>query len=153
MQFVINGPLWGQSAVCEPILRALPDWFGIEAAIVHYVEEIEQLPTFLAQQANTTIGFLSIKQHNPYAAEIYVMGIRSEAHRQGMGRALVAAAEEYLREHRVEYLQVKTLAALHPDPYYARTREFYTAVGFRPLEVFTELWGKENPCLLLVKRL
>jgi ribosomal protein S18 acetylase RimI-like enzyme len=153
MHFVIDGPLFGQSAVCEPILRALPDWFGIEEAIVHYVSESEQLPTFLAGQAGATVGFLSLKEHNPYAAEIYVMGIKAEAHRQGIGRALVVAVEAYLRERGAEYLQVKTLAALHPDPYYAKTRQFYTAMGFRPLEVFTELWGNENPCLLLVKRL
>ncbi len=35
-----------------------------------------------------------------------------------------------------------------------KTREFYKAVGFYPLEEFTEIWGgKENPCLLMVKAL
>jgi hypothetical protein len=28
--------------VCLPILRSLPDWFGIEEALVHYSAEIDQ---------------------------------------------------------------------------------------------------------------
>jgi hypothetical protein len=41
----IEGPLWGKTAVCAPVLRALPNWFGIEEALLHYEAEIEKLPT------------------------------------------------------------------------------------------------------------
>ncbi len=150
---LIRGPLLGQGATCEPILRALPAWFGIEEAIVHYVNEIDQLPTFLACQQDQVLGFVSLKVHNPNAAEIYVMAIRSALHRQGIGRQLVQQAEALLRTQGVEYLQVKTLSDSHADKGYAKTRAFYLAVGFRPLEELTALWGEENPCLLMVKRL
>jgi len=154
MHTTISGPLMGRSADCEPILRALPDWFGIEEAIVQYVGEIDRLPTFLAVgPGDRVLGFLSVRQHTPYAAEVYVMGIRSEAQRQGLGRALMAAAEDYTRGLGVEYLQVKTLAASDPDVHYARTRLFYEAMGFRPLEVMPTLWDEYNPCLIMVKRL
>ena len=33
---VITNPGLGQAALCEPILRSLPDWFGIESALVNY---------------------------------------------------------------------------------------------------------------------
>lgn len=152
--FVIDGPSLGKGSICEPVLRALPDWFGIEEAIVTYVKDIEQMPTFLALQSETVSGFLTIKQHNLHAAEILVMGIKPEAHRLGMGRALVERAEAWLREQQgMEFLQVKTLADTHPDEGYAKTRQFYLALGFRPLEVFPELWDKENPCLMLIKKL
>jgi len=62
------------------------------------------------------------------------------------------AAEAYLRDRGVEYLQVKTLGPSDPDPGYARTRAFYEARGFVPLEELHGLW-EDNPCLLLVKRL
>jgi len=153
MNYTIEGPHLEKSAVCEPILRALPQWFGIEEAIVHYVGEIERLPTFLAYQIDTVVGFLSLKLHNPYAAEVYVMGIRPEAQRQGIGQALMQQAEAFLRSQAVEYLQVKTLSSSHPDFNYAKTRAFYLANGFRPLEELAELWGEQNPCLLMVKRL
>jgi len=136
-----------------PVLRLLPEWFGLEAALVQYQAEIDSLPTFLAQDGGQVLGFLSIKQHYPFAAEIYVMGVRPEAQRGGIGRALVEAAQTWLRGQQVEYLQVKTLGPSNDDAHYARTRLFYQAQGFRPLEEFKQIWDENNPCLVLVKRL
>ena len=149
----ILGPLAGQSAVCAPILRALPEWFGIEEALRQYEAEIEVLPTFLARDRGQMAGFLTVKGHFPQTAEILVMGVIPAAHRRGIGRALVNTAETYLRSQGVEYLQVKTLGPSNPDPGYAGTRAFYQALGFVPLEEFKQIWDEENPCLILVKRL
>jgi N-acetylglutamate synthase-like GNAT family acetyltransferase len=153
MPSAIEGPLLGQSAKCVPILRLLPDWFGIEAAISNYGQEIESLPTFLARIEDRVIGFLSLKQHTPYAAEILVMAVHPEAAHGGIGRALVETAETYARGLGIEYMQVKTLGPSRPDEGYARTRAFYQALGFRPMEEFSQIWDKDNPCLILVKRL
>jgi GNAT superfamily N-acetyltransferase len=150
---MIEGPCFNCSLLCTPILRALPDWFGIEEAIAQYSIDIDHLPTFLARDEQLVLGFLSLKQHNPYAAEIYVMGILPAAHRRGIGRGLVNAAQQWLRGQGVEYLQVKTLGPSHNDPNYAKTRAFYLAMGFRPLEEFRQIWNEQNPCLILVKRL
>lgn len=164
----IEGPALGLGSACAPILWGLPQWFGIESATRHYIEAIDDLPTFTATVIGETVsgetvgdktanaemaGFLSIKQHFAHSAEIYVMGVDSRYHRRGCGRGLVMAAEQYLRGQGVEYLQVKTLSPAHPDPNYALTRKFYAAVGFRPLEEFKTLWGESNPCLLLIKSL
>lgn len=149
----LDGPLLNQASVCEPILRALPEWFGIEAAIQRYVTEIDALPTWLARLDGRLAGFLTLKYHSEYAAEVYVMGVQAYAHRHGLGRALVARAEDALRQARIEYLQVKTLSPSVDYVPYARTRAFYAALGFRPLEEIVQLWGEENPCLLMVKYL
>lgn len=82
----ITGPLLDQSAVCDAVLRALPDWFGIEEAIRHYTAEVAALPTWLTHAGGEAVGFLSIKPHSPAAAEIYVMGILPACQRQGLGR-------------------------------------------------------------------
>jgi len=148
-----SGPRLGLSTVCAPILRALPAWFGVEAATQHYIESIEALPTVLAEINGQTVGFLTMKQHFPQSAEIYVMGVRPERHRRGVGQALLHHAQRYLRAQGVEFLQVKTLSPAHPDPGYAKTRAFYHAMGFHPLEEFPTLWGAENPCLMLIKHL
>jgi GNAT superfamily N-acetyltransferase len=153
MDFNTEGPFINQSSVCIPILRALPDWFGIEEAILHYEQEIEHLPTFLAKSDGQVLGFLSLKQHFPASVEIYVMGVCSEAHRSGIGRALVEAAEAYASGLGVEYMQVKTLGPSRPNEEYARTRAFYEAMGFRPLEEFTQIWDERNPCLIMIKSL
>ena len=48
---------------------------------------------------------------------------------------------------------MKTLAPSHPDPFYARTRRFYEAMGFAPLFESDALWGPEDPAIVLVKSL
>jgi ribosomal protein S18 acetylase RimI-like enzyme len=153
MNFKIEGPLYHQSSICIPILKALPDWFGIEKAILEYEREIEGLPTFLARSGGSAAGFLSLKQHNPFSTEIFVMGVRPEAQHLGLGRALVDAAKSHSHELGAEYMQVKTLGPSRPDKGYAGTLAFYGALGYRPLEEFPQIWGEHNPCLIMVKRL
>lgn len=80
------------------------------------------------------------------------MGVAPEVHRKGVGRSLIIAAEQQLRADGVEYLQVKTLGASHPDSHYALTRAFYTNMEFKPLEEFNQIWNN-IPCLLMVKAL
>ena len=153
MDILVDGPWLARSAECEPILRALPQWFGIEESNQHYLQAIDELPTVFAWAAGQVAGFLTLKQHFPHTAEVYVTGIRPDLHRQGIGRAMLLEAEQYLCQQGVEYLQVKTLGSTSDDAYYARTRAFYQALGFRPLEEIPQIWGAENPCLILVKRL
>ena len=151
--FVIEGPKSGQGAVCRAILDALPDWFELEEANAHYVAEAEVLPCLVARRDDRALGLLMLKTHTPYAAEIALLGVRPEVHRQGIGRALVLAAEDQLRAAGVEYLQVKTLGPSHPDLGYAGTRAFYERLGFRPLEEIATIWDASNPCLIYVKAL
>jgi hypothetical protein len=66
---------------------------------------------------------------------------------------MLGVAEAWLRDRDIEYVQVKTLSPRHPDSGYVKTRAFYFAVGFRPLEEFPELWQPENPALQMVKAL
>jgi GNAT superfamily N-acetyltransferase len=153
VKITVQGPFLGQAAVCEPILRALPKWFGIEEATAQYIRDTDSMPTLLALAGDQVIGFLTLRHHSPYSAEIHVMGIRPTEHRRGAGRALLVRAEQILHNQGVEYLQVKTLSPSDPDEHYARTRRFYEAMGFRPLEEFPNLWGPDNPCLQLVKHL
>jgi S-adenosylmethionine-dependent methyltransferase len=151
--FRIEGPFLHRASDCIPILRMLPDWFGIESAILEYEREIEDLPTFLASVEEDVVGFLSLKRHYDHSAEIFVMAVRPEFHHRGLGRALIAAAEAHARGMGVEYMQVKTLAPSRTDENYAATRAFYQALGYRPLEEFPRIWDEDNPCLVLVKQI
>jgi GNAT superfamily N-acetyltransferase len=136
----------------DRLLRALPEWFGIETAIVDYVRSAETLPTYCAWQADDVVGVLTIKRHFPRSAEIHLMAVHPRLHRRGIGQRLLQAVEADLREDGVEWLQVKTLGPSHSDEGYARTREFYLSCGFDPLEEMHELWG-DNPCLIMIKSL
>jgi coenzyme F420-0:L-glutamate ligase / coenzyme F420-1:gamma-L-glutamate ligase len=137
-----------RSRVAEAVLRDLPDWFGIEESTRTYIEHAATLPTLVVEP---DLGFLCLKQHTPAAIELYVMGVRRSQHRQGIGRALVEAAESWCRVRGIPYLHVKTLGPSRPDPGYDATRSFYEAMGFVALEELHGLWDKGNPTLVLVK--
>lgn len=142
-----------KSEITDQILRALPDWFGIESSIVDYVNDVKPMPFWKVTADNKTVGFLALNIHFPKSAEIHVMGIKKDYHRFGIGRALVNKAEIYLRQNNFEFLQVKTLSSTSSDKNYAKTREFYLSIGFEPLEEFKTLWDENNPCLLMIKKL
>ena len=156
-QFVVRGPLGGQGAAAERILRDLPQWFAIESALVEYAAAADELPTFVAvaghHPSGEVVGFVTLKRTSECAQELHVMGVLPAWHRRGVGRALVERAATYARAAGGDLLHVKTLAASDPDPGYAATRAFYRALGFLPLEVLPEVWGPDDPCLLLVKPL
>lgn len=135
---------------CEAILRSLPGWFGIEEAIDHYAADMRRMTTLVARLDGSLIGFLSLNAHNETTVEIHVMAVREEHHRSGVGRALVAAVEVWSRTRGHRLIDVKTLGPSHPDENYRRTRAFYAALGFLPLEEIDDLWPG-NPCLIMVK--
>lgn len=136
--------------IAKAILDDLPEWFGIAEAKEEYAFESKSMPFFAAIQNEKEVGFLSIKSNNIYTAEIYVMGIKKDYHRKGIGRDLFKACYGWCKEQGFEFLQVKTLDESHPDMNYRMTREYYLSMGFRPLECFPSLWGEANPCLILI---
>ena len=147
----VVGPLLQQAHACEPIIRALPAWFGNKEANADYLQDIDALPTLIARKEGQIVGFLTLEYHNAYTAEIHIIGVHPAFHRQGIGRALLARAETLLLERHMEYLLVKMLGPSSPDQDYAHTRAFYTAMGFRPLQEFKEFWSARDPCLLMIK--
>jgi ribosomal protein S18 acetylase RimI-like enzyme len=132
-------------------LKSLPTWFGIPASVEDYIATADRSPTVIASFGDEEVGLLTLVSHSRYAAEVYVMAVLPEFHRQGIGRALLEHAEGMLVADGVEFLQVKTLASSKPDDGYDKTRAFYLAYGFRPLEEFPDLWDAENPALQLIK--
>jgi ribosomal protein S18 acetylase RimI-like enzyme len=150
-QFVGNPEL--KAKITGHILRRLPNWFGIEKAIVEYASTVGDTIFIAAMNENQAVGFISLKLNNRYTGDVYVLGVLPEFHRQGIGSCLVDLAEQYLKDHGVRFMMVKTLGETHPDENYKLTRNFYYKKGFLPLEEFSEIWGKENPCLIMVKSL
>ena len=142
-----------KSEICEKVLRDLPDWFGIESSTLDYIEKSKKAPFFAVLHEQNPIGFIYLYAHNTFSIEIYCMGVMKEYHRAGLGKLLLGAAEQYCRENGAAYLTVKTLADTHPDEGYKKTRQFYRAMGYIPLERFDDLWGEGNPCLFLVKKI
>jgi GNAT superfamily N-acetyltransferase len=118
---------------CERILRALPEWFGIESANQAYLDSLRTMPACVAEIDACIVGFLALAEHNPASVEIHVMAVDRNLHRNGIGRALLAWVRAWCRERNVAWLHVKTRGPSTPDPNYERTRRFYVAQGFEPL--------------------
>jgi GNAT superfamily N-acetyltransferase len=143
----------GGGVTCAELMSTVPHWFGIPESNEQYRGLADRNPTVIAMQGGRATGFLTFVRHSEHAAEVAVMAVRPELHRNGIGRKLIAAAEDRLRSEGVEYLQVKTLSASARDEPYLRTLTFYTALGFRVLEEMPALWDAGNPATLLVKHL
>lgn len=139
------------ATITNNILRQLPEWFGIEESIVEYVDGVRNSYFLIASDSDKPVGFLSIKKNNAFTSEVYVIGILKSYHKQGIGKALIKIAAAKLRENAVKFLMVKTLSESHSDKNYQVTRQFYRSIGFYPLQEIKEIWGNENPCLLMVK--
>lgn len=148
---VLNDQL--KSNIANKILRQLPEWFSIEESTANYVNNVSKTIFLAAYDSNELIGFISIKFNNEYTAEVYVIGVLKAYHNKGIGKKLLSEAEKFIEERGCKFLMVKTLGESHPDVYYKNTRKFYAKVGFYPLEEINEIWGKDNPCLLMVKNL
>ncbi len=142
-----------KAVITNDILRALPDWFGIEKSIVDYEADVQEMPFWAVFENSMPVGFLAVKEHFENSAEIIVMGVLSDNHRKGFGELLVSESEKYLISNNFDFYQVKTLSDSHPHKGYAKTREFYLSCGFKPLEEFKTLWGESNPALLMIKKL
>jgi ribosomal protein S18 acetylase RimI-like enzyme len=136
----------------ERILRALPDWFGIESALLEYVHQSSLLPSLLAMSGGQVVGVLLLEHHTPFSSEIHLVAVDPAHRRQGVGRALVGEAEQVVRERGAEFFQVNTLGPSRPHAGYEETRRFYRALGFRPIVEILDYWP-ENPMLIQVKHL
>jgi GNAT superfamily N-acetyltransferase len=149
----LEGPCKGVAFECEAVLRSLPKWFGIEASLLEYVRDTERLPTFVARDEQSVLGFVTLREHFPEAWEIHCIAVHAARRGSGTGRALHHHVEQWLSARGARVLQVKTIADSAPSPEYAETRRFYAAMGYVPLEVFPELWTPVHPVLQLVKPL
>ncbi len=138
-----------REAISREILNALPDWFGLPESTAGYIRESREQPFWADMETGKARGFLTLKETSPYTAELCVMGVLPEYHRQGIGRALFEAFRHYAKEKGYAFLQVKTVRVGCYEAY-DRTAAFYRSLGFRELECFPTLWDEWNPCQIYV---
>jgi N-acetylglutamate synthase-like GNAT family acetyltransferase len=140
---------------CASLLATVPEWFGIENANAAYIASLYRLPAFVAVEGSDVVGFAAVERFGTEpAAEMTVIVVERSRHRSGIGRELVAAVEQWCRDHEIEWIHVKTLGPSTPDEGYAKTRQFYRALGYVPIyESLTEWGTHENAALIQVKHL
>jgi GNAT superfamily N-acetyltransferase len=148
-----RGPIFAVEAEAEAILRTLPAWFGDEQSLREYAANTGHLHTFLGEAEGKPAAFLSLRKHFHESWEVDCIAVAAPFRNRGLGRAIHSCAESWLIEQGASLLQVKTLAESHPSAEYAESRQFYVRLGYRPLQVFPDLWATHLPVLLMVKEL
>lgn len=137
-------------AECASILAELPEWFGIPKSNADYTDAAEHEQAWVAEESGDAVGLMILTDSGFSALDIHLLAVRPQAHRRGVGKALIQQACAVARELKKRYLTVKTLGPSAGYEPYGRTRAFYEAVGFEGLEEFTTIWGPENPCLIMI---
>ena len=138
-------------AVVAEILKDLPEWFGIPESTQAYIEGAKDLQVWAAYQESDLLGFVCLSYSSKDCAEIDCLGVKKAHQGRGIGGQLLATLESEARK-KVDYLQVKTVAE-GSNKDYDRTNIFYRSLGFKKLEIFPQLWGPQNPCQILIKKM
>ena len=138
-----------KEAVCRETLGTLHGSFEDEKAANEYAVNCRALPMWASYDEGMLQGFLALRETSPYAAEIYVMGVKPEFQRHKIGKALFTSMLSYARRQGYEYLQVKTVRqGVYTE--YDTANTFYQSLGFRELEVLP-IWDEKNPCQIYIR--
>ncbi len=140
-----------KKAVVAEVLKDLPEWFGIPESTQAYIEGATTLQVWAAYQESDLTGFVSLSYSSEDCAEIDCLGVKKSYQGRKVGSQLLATLESEARK-KVDYLQVKTVAE-GSNKDYDRTNVFYRSLGFKKLEIFPQLWGSQNPCQILIKKM
>jgi len=97
------------------------------------------------------LGFVSLSYSSEDCTEIDCLGVKKAHQGREIGSQLLAALESEASKN-VDFLQVKTVAE-GSNKDYDRTNVFYRSLGFKKLEIFPQLWGPQNPCQILIKKM
>ena len=129
----------------------MPEWFGIPESTQAYIEGATTLQVWAAYQESDLTGFVSLSYSSEDCAEIDCLGVKKGHQGRGIGSQLLANLESEAGKQ-VDYLQIKTVAE-GSNKDYDRTNVFYRSLGFKKLEIFQQLWGPQNPCKILIKKM
>ena len=141
-----------KTVISRKVLEALREWFEVDESREKYIAESSDQIFFAAEENGEYVGFLCLKETGKDTAELAVMGVMKDHHRDGIGRELVENAKKAARAAGYSFLQVKTVQMGKYEEY-DRTNLFYISCGFREFEVFSTLWDEDNPCQIYVMSL
>lgn len=136
--------------ISREILNDLPEWFGMPESMEEYITDSQDKPFIACFMDNEAVGFVVLNATSEDCADIFVMGIKKNYHRMGIGTKLNYAYEKLAKKLGYTYTQVKTVQSGHYKEYDI-TNNFYKSVGYKELEVFPTLWDEWNPCQIYIK--
>ena len=136
--------------ISREILNNLPEWFGMPESTEEYITDSQDKQFIACFMDNEAVGFVVLNSTSVDCADIFVMGIKKNYHRMGIGTKINDAYEKLAKKLGYTYTQVKTVQTGHYKEYDI-TNNFYKSVGYKELEVFPTLWDEWNPCQIYIK--
>lgn len=140
-----------KKSIARSILRELPEWFWDDELVEETVDEILDFKFYTIHEDEELAGFVALRLISRRSAELYVMGIKQEYQRKGIGKKLLEEAELKLKEIGIKLLHLKTLGSSNDNKNYKATRKFYRSMGYIAMDEFPEIWSEEEPCMIMVK--
>lgn len=153
MKITLIEDLHTKEAIARTILRDLPEWFGIEESTTEYIQNVQKYPLVAAYINDMPVGFYSIRQENKDVLDMYVLGVLKEFHGKGVGTQLQYFVDDYAKQKHFKYLMVLTLAEKVQNKEYLQTRQFYLNQGFIDFYQNDDIFDKNNPCQIMLKKL
>lgn len=138
--------------IAREILYDLPEWFGIPESTESYITDSKDMPYLAAYVDGKLAGFIVLNATSKDTADIFVMGVKKEYHKKGVGTVLNEAYENLARDLGYTYSQVKTVKSGHYAEYDI-TNKYYVSMGYVELECFPDMWDAWNPCQIYIKYL
>lgn len=142
----------GKKEIARDILFDLAEWFENETAIENYIEKSSKMPFIGGFIGDKPVAFIVLNRTSDETCEIFVMGVKKDFHRLGIGKLIYEQFEQLARNLGFSYVQVKTVASGYYKEY-DLTNKFYQAMGFAKLEILKDLWDEANPCQIYIKYL
>lgn len=140
----------GKKEIARDILFDLAEWFENETAIENYIEKSSKMPFIGGFIGDNPVAFIVLNRTSDETCEIFVMGVKKDFHRLGIGKLIYEQFEQLARNLGFSYVQVKTVASGYYKEY-DLTNKFYQAMGFAKLEILKDLWDEQNPCQIYIK--
>lgn len=138
--------------IARDILLDLAEWFENETAIENYIEKSSKMPFIGGFMGDKPVAFIVLNKTSDETCEIFVMGVKKDFHRLGIGKLIYEQFEQLARNLGFSYVQVKTVASGYYKEY-DLTNKFYQAIDFVKLEILKDLWDEANPCQIYIKYL
>lgn len=149
-----NGVEDDMSAIWQ-IIDAWPTHF-VEAARPLIHRDFHEGKTLIYEEYGSPLGFI-IWSGSETEIELLWLAVHPDVLRKGIGCSLVAAVEALITSQTRVFLKTATTDSVIPGttfcgPAYQGTNDFFSKLGYKPIERILNGWQLGNHCLIMEKQ-